>query len=460
MTRSIGYLIKVGVAVFIAVWLADRPGAVTIEWQGFRVDTTVGILALGVFLLIVAAIVTYEIWAGLRRAPRQILASRRVRRKNAGYRALTEGLVAVAAGDADEARRLSKRADVLLNDPPLTMLLAAQTAQLAGDDKAARRYFEGMRDRKETEFLGLRGLIVQALREGDRAKGLELARRAFELRPGTPWVLETLVDLNCQLGHWREAQVSLEESMRRKFVGPDVARPRLAAIMVERSRASTSRGDKATALQQAQRANELDGGLVPAIATLARRQTEAGQARRARKLIEKAWAQNPHPELAGAYVDAAEAKTPGARKDALEKLRVANPNDAESRLAVAEASIDAKDWQNARALLEPMVDGAPSARLFLLMADLESGENGNGDAARQWLDRAAHESPDPTWVCANCGTAADDWSAVCGQCGQLEGLRWRTPPRLHTAEAMLTDPDAPPPLPPPLSSGPSQVPPP
>ncbi len=433
MARSIGYIVKVGVAVYIAVWLADRPGQVTIEWQGVLINTSVGILALSAFLLVVASVATYEVWRGLKRAPRQIVASRRVRRQGAGYRALTEGLVAVAAGDAEEARRLSKRADGLLNDPPLTMLLAAQTAQLAGDGKAARRYFEAMRERKETEFLGLRGLIVQTLREGDRAAALGLAERAFELRPGTPWVLETLVDLNCQLGHWREAQVALEESMRRKFVPADVGRPRLAAIMVERSRGSTARGDRPTALQQVERAHELDATLVPAIAALARLQTKAGQRKRARKLIEKTWARIPHPELARAYVDAFEADTPAARKDAVDQLRTANPSDPESWLTVAEAAIDAEQWKVARGLLEPMVETVPSARLFLLLSDLESREHGDGETARRWLDRAVHESPAPTWVCADCGTAADEWSAVCGQCGQLEGLRWRAPPRLQTA---------------------------
>ena len=39
MARSIGYIVKVGVAVYIAVWLADRPGQVTIEWQGPGLQT-------------------------------------------------------------------------------------------------------------------------------------------------------------------------------------------------------------------------------------------------------------------------------------------------------------------------------------------------------------------------------------------------------------------------------------
>ena len=45
--------------------------------------------------------------------------------------------------------------------------LAAQAAQLNGDELAARKYFTAMLDRPETRFLGLRGLLTQALKTGD-----------------------------------------------------------------------------------------------------------------------------------------------------------------------------------------------------------------------------------------------------------------------------------------------------
>ena len=64
------------------------------------------------------------------------------------------------------------KADGLLNEPPLTMLLSAQAAQLNGDDGAATGYFEAMLERKETEFLGLRGLLNHALKRDDRVKAL------------------------------------------------------------------------------------------------------------------------------------------------------------------------------------------------------------------------------------------------------------------------------------------------
>src|SRR5690606_29724893 len=119
--------------------------------------------------------------------------------------ALSMGMVAVAAGDREEAGRQSRRASAMLSGVPLSNLLSAQAAQLRGDEAAARRYFEAMLDQPETEFLGLRGLLMQALRARDDARALRLALRARELRPRSPWLLQTLAELQTRLGDWEAA---------------------------------------------------------------------------------------------------------------------------------------------------------------------------------------------------------------------------------------------------------------
>src|SRR5215469_652584 len=147
-------------------------------------------------------------------SPRAFLRHRRERRRRAGYRALTQGMVAVAAGDPQDARRCARRADALLADPPLTLLLSAQAAQLEGDEMAAKKFFTAMLDRRETEFLGLRGLLNQALRVGDRATALRLSERAASLRPGTPWVVESRFDLEVREGRWEAAQQTLARAAK------------------------------------------------------------------------------------------------------------------------------------------------------------------------------------------------------------------------------------------------------
>ena len=51
--RVVVYIIEVAIVIAIAVWLADRPGTVLLEWQGYRIETQIGILARAFFLVAV-----------------------------------------------------------------------------------------------------------------------------------------------------------------------------------------------------------------------------------------------------------------------------------------------------------------------------------------------------------------------------------------------------------------------
>src|SRR4051812_34377382 len=103
MLRVLWFFLKLGLLVAAAVWLANRPGAVTFQWLGYRVETTVGIALLGVLLLAGLAAVLYRLWGWLRGTPRRVARSRAESRRTRGYRALTQGMVAIAAGDPDHA---------------------------------------------------------------------------------------------------------------------------------------------------------------------------------------------------------------------------------------------------------------------------------------------------------------------------------------------------------------------
>ena len=162
--RVLAAVVVVAVLVAVAVFFAERPGRVAIAWQGRQLETSVGVLAAASVLLALAVAVLLGLLRLIGRSPRAVSRWRRERRRRAGYRALSQGMVAVAAGEPREAQRYARRADALLADPPLTLLLSAQAAQLDGDENAAKKFFTAMLDRPETEFLGLRGLINQALR--------------------------------------------------------------------------------------------------------------------------------------------------------------------------------------------------------------------------------------------------------------------------------------------------------
>src|SRR6185312_14059897 len=296
LMRALPALIVIALLVAASVYVADRPGSVAVVWQGWRVDTSVSVLVLAVVAIAMAAAALFHVLRKVLGGPRAFMRWRRE-----GYRALTQGMVAVAAGDAAEAQKFARKADVLLAEPPLTLLLSAQAAQLNGDDQAAHRYFSAMIERKETEFLGLRGLIMQALRSGDEGKALSLIERAKALRPSTPWVLSSLFELQARAGKWHEAEATLVEATKRKALPQAESRHRHAVLLHEKSRAAEAKGEAREALEHAAKAHKLDPGFAPVTTRYAQLLRAAGKPRPAAKALEAGWRAQPHPDLAEAY---------------------------------------------------------------------------------------------------------------------------------------------------------------
>ena len=427
MLRAFVFLVVLGLAAWLAWWLAGDPGSVTLHWQGWRVDTSVALLLVFVALVAAVTALLYRLWAFLRRAPARLGQKWRADRRRRGYLALTRGMVAVAAGDAAEADLQVKRAEVLLDEPPLTMLLSAQAAQLVGDESAAGRFFTAMLERPEMEFLGVRGLLIQSMKRGDAVHTLDLAERAFRLKPDSEWVAASLFGEQVRAGRWDEAEATLERSVRGELVGPDEGRHRRAVLVHQRGLEAGAAGDDGAALKLARRAHELEPGFVPAAARLAGLLAAAGKARRARAVVERAWRLTPHPDLVAALRAAEETDDALHWTRAVQGLAELDPDHAESRLAVAAAALDAELWGEARRHLEALAADGAGARVCRLMARLAESEHADVEAARDWLMRATTAAPDPAWVCAGCGALAADWSVCCGHCASFDSLVWEKP---------------------------------
>ncbi len=441
MTRLIFILTFSAVLAAAAVWVADRPGALAVDWRGWRVETTVSVALAGLALLMAAAAILDRLWWWLRRGPLLARAKREAGRRQRGYLALTQGMVAVAAGDVYEAKRLARRAQALLNEPPLTMLLSAQAAQLGGDETAARRAFEAMLERPETEFLGLRGLTVQAMRSGERDRALELVRRAHALRPETPWVLSSRFELEAQAGHWQAAETALAAALKKGAIEESDSRRRRAVLVYCQALEAAEEGREGPAASLAAKAHELATGLIPAAVLAARLAGAAGKKRRAAKIVETAWSTAPHPDLAEVY-EALEEGEEGAKRVArLERLAALSAGHPEGRIAVARAAIEAALWGLARTQLAPLAENQPEARVCRLMAALEEGEEREAGAAQSWLLRLGEARADPAWRCAKCGHRSETWTAHCPSCEAFDTLGWGAP--RAAAVPAVAQPEAP-----------------
>lgn len=450
MARTIFFFVKLAILVAAAVWVANNPGTVAFDWQGWHVETKIGVLLAAVLILMVLAALLYRFWGFIARGPRAMARSREEKRRLKGYRALTQGMVAVAAGDAEEAKRQARIAHGMLSAPPLTLLLAAQAAQLNGDETAAARYFTAMLKNPETAFLGMRGLLNQALTRGDRAEALRLASEAHAERPEAGWAAKALLDLELEEGRWEQARRSARAAAKLKAITPEAAR-RIEAVTLLAEAQAEREGVRAFGL--AKEAAKLLPDFVPAVAIEAKAAFRAGRLRDAEKLIEKAWARGlAHPNLAAIYANLKPDEAPVDRARRFEKLAATKPEAEESRLALAETALAAGLWGQARQALDALLAAGTvgSARLCRLMARLEEGERNDLVAARRWLLQATEAPGDPAWICSRCTAASAEWSARCPRCGGFDTQSWRE--TMRTAAPALAAAELPRALTPPATS--------
>jgi HemY protein len=451
--RTVWFFVKVGVVVAAAVWLADHPGHVSIDWQGYNIDLAVGTALAILVVFILLLYLLWRLWHMVARAPGGFVLFRRNRRQAKGFKALTKGLVAVAAGDAAEAKRLSRTAHGLLDQSPLTLLLAAQAAQMEGDEHAALRYFEALAKDPQAGLLGLRGLTTAALKRGDEAAALTHAEAALQSHSHAEWAAETAHRLQVKLG--KPAEESLKALVRAGAMTAKEGQHRRAVLLAERARLhllpETPNADHDAGLRSAREALKLDSALVPARLILANLLLRLGKKREATRLIEQDWDSNPHPLLARAYIEAEPGERPNDRMKRLERLQRQNPEHVETHRALGTAALAAGLWGDARKHLEKLVaaeragDGLSRATCRA-MAALEDGERTDPKTAqatvRQWLDAAGEAQPDPAWICSVCGhpgeagPASGHWQAVCPHCSGIDSYRWQRPV-LPTADILL-----------------------
>lgn len=415
MRRALLLLASLSAVTALALWLARVGGMVEVQvgeiWVGITFPIAVMLLAAAFALFHTALTLFHWVaeWPARRRA------ARREKRRADGDAAVTRALLALAAGTADVARVEVRRARNLLGDTPQTLLLAAEAERLAGREDAATVVFKQLADRQDARFLGLRGLLRQAMQREDWAAAQRLAKEAEAIQPGAAWLREERQVLALRTRDWREA-----------FALAAPAAPRAALALA----AAMQEEDATRAAEFEKQAFAADPAFAPAALAHAKRLTATGSPRKARVVLEQAWTAAPHPDLGLAWM--APEKDPLARVKALEDLTHRSRAHPESRLLMARAAIDAGLTGRARSELDALVTtGAADRRAYLLLAELEDVEHGDTADARaaqaKWLRAAANAPGAPRWRCGSCGAEHNDWKADCAACGTAGRIAWSAP---------------------------------
>jgi HemY protein len=401
-----------------AVWVADRPGDVTIRWLGSEVQ--IQIIAIVVPLALVGLAIIWSLVRNIIRMPGLFL---RRRRAAHGYSAITRGLIAVGAGDPYAARRFAREANRIAADEPLALLLCAQSAQMAGNRAAAEQMFRLMAEREDTKLIGLHGLFVEAQRRDDANAARLFAEEAAKSAPSLAWAGQAVLDFRCAGADWVGAIEALDRNMKNDLVSKPAYKRQRAVLLTARA-LTLVETERDAAKAMILEAVKLAPDFVPAVAFAGRLLAEAGEPRKAARLLEKAWHANPHPDLAEVYAHLRPGDSARDRLARVQALAQKPEGHLEGGLAVARTAVDAREFAVARQSLAPFVSTA-TQRVAMLMAEIEDLEHGDVGRAREWMRRALHAARDPAWTAD--GVVSDKWLPISTVTGRLDAFQWRVP---------------------------------
>jgi HemY protein len=423
MLRIVLFLLLIALAAAGAAWVAEQPGEVALSFGGPRYILSMPIFALCLGIVIVAALVVLFILGLLWRTPRHIRRRRHERRLARGRLAITHGLLAIGHGDPAAASQHAETARRHASDDPLTLLLHAQSAQLAGDRDGAKAVFNKMAQREDTRLLGLRGLFIEAQRADDAVAAALIAEEALKLSPASTWASHAVLGFRCAQGDWDGALKILDNDLAAGLTDKPAWRRRRGVLLTARA-LELEKVDRDRSRDSVMEAVKLAPTLVPAAALAAKFESEAHQVRRAMRIVEAAWLAHPHPDLADAYAHVRLGDSARQRLVRVETLAAKTPDHVEGKLAIARAAIDASEFARAREALASLV-ADPTQRVAMLMAEIERIEHGDSGKARMWTLRAVRARHDPAWTAD--GYVSDRWRPVSPVTGRLDAFQWQTP---------------------------------
>lgn len=349
-------------------------------------------------------------------------------RERKGYNALSEGMMALASGEGRVAMTKAAKAEKYLNKPELTNLLVAQAAEMAGDRRKAEETYKKLVAQDSTRFVGVRGILKQKLADGDKDTALQLAEKAFSIKPKHEEMQDILLNLQAQNEDWSGARSTLNAKLKYGTLPRDVHKRRDAVLALSEAKDILADESSIDTQEKAIEANKLSPDLIPAAVMAAHSYIAKGKPKLAARLLKKTWEVQPHPDLASAYAAIEPAETPAERIKRFALLTRIQEDDPETKMLLAELHIANEDFPEARRALGNLPETHPTARSVTLMAAIERGEGASDAVVRGWLAKALTVSRGPQWICDNCQHIHAEWAPVCENCGSFDTLAWKTPP--------------------------------
>lgn len=391
------------------VWFVQNNGNVDIQWLGYNIEISVALLVLAILVITLVAFFVISALFWLIKIPSNFKQKRKIRIKEKGFESLARGFIAIAEGDTNKAISYSKDAKKNLKTMPAIELLQAQAYQLEGNSAQAKSHYNILLENKNTEILGIKGLVLQAEEEENFKEAIYLAERAKKRDTKLDWVNKLLLRLYKITHDWHKAQIILGDLVKFGHVKKKDVEKDNAILNLCIAFDYNEKGQFDVALKYTKKAFIVLEGYLPAIYALSSLFFKTDNSGKARKVIESAWVHTPNCHLANLYIQLI------ADLPIMKQLKVAkrlvkiNPNSVEGYYVVAKIAIEAGQLDIARDYLDSAISIKESRKLYHLMIDLEKLDSADENKINSLKIKALTLDSDADWKSSEEDLICGNW---------------------------------------------------
>lgn len=427
MIRILWNAFLLAVIALVAAWLSNNAGTVEIQWVGYRIKTSVG-------LLIGAAALVYFVFhyclsrplsmigaafasrfASDARAER--IAKNKVAKEMDRYVLLAKGMTALSAGDVASAEKMQKQISKKFEDDvSKTTAFEAQLAEARNELPKALALYSELTKIPETRLLGMRGVIRLNRLTGNLSAALDACKVLLDEKDSPSWVVSEAFELQIQEKRWNDALSTLEKGRKQGVFDKKTARHLKACVLLEEANCTEDATEKERLVHLAADADET---LMQASLGVAQYNIQKGQIRKARSILFDLWKKSPCMAVYETYLELYASASPIDVVKSVEELIAENPETVLNQYVLADSSFRAHLWGQAKTSVEKYLEVCPNSKKALLLA-AEIAENDRDEkAAADFRERASLAETEAPYRCGVCHTEFSEWHTVCPVCRTL-----------------------------------------
>lgn len=308
----------------IAAWIGENPGTVTMVWMDYQIETTVSVLVLAAFLLMLLVTLCYHFLRRIAFIPWSYTTHRNLKHYRIGLNEITYSVAALAASDIQSATLHTRKAEKVLGITPLTLMLRAQISKSEGNDEKSRQLLEQLLEHPQTEYLAAKSLADVAQKQQQLPQALNLAKRAHRVNPKDTQSAWSVFNLHITSGNIQDAHTHALEAKKSKSFSRSDFTSALGQIALRQAENSYANGHKENALVFARQAVKALPGDLKAVELCVRMYNEANQPNAALALIQKQWKTTPSDLLAEQFHLATDEMKTAKKEKLIAKLQASN----------------------------------------------------------------------------------------------------------------------------------------